>query len=224
MTIFLASGNRHKQGEFAQIFKPHKILIPMDQNIAFDPEENGNSFIENSLIKARALWDIVHKPVIADDSGICVDLLKGAPGIYSARYAGINDMRGEKKAAKLDSHERNRLLIEQVNTVQALYKSENPNDSRSDMELRSCRFLCAMVLYFGNEQFYAVQETLEGCLVADIEASSGSGGFGYDPVFYLPSSGKTVAELSEEEKNAVSHRGKAGQKLARLIYESDLKF
>lgn len=223
MTIFLASGNRHKQGELAQIFKQHQVLIPMDQNIAFDPEENGNSFIENSLIKARALWDIVHKPVIADDSGICVDLLGGAPGIYSARYAGIKDMQGKKAAAKLDSQERNRLLIEQANIALSSYRSENPNDSHTDMELRSCRFVCAMVLYLGKDRFYAVEETLEGCLVADIEDSSGSGGFGYDPIVFLPSFGKTVAELTEEQKNAVSHRGKAGKKLARLIDESDFK-
>jgi len=217
MTIFLASGNRHKQGEVAQIFKPNEILIPADKGIDFDPLEDGNSFVANSLIKARALWEIVHEPVIADDSGICVDLLGGAPGIYSARYAGSNDMKGEKAGTKLDSKERNRLLVEQTREALAAYRAKHPDDARSDIELRSCRFVCAMVLYLGNDRFYAVQETLEGSLVSSIEDSAGSGGFGYDPIVYLPSFGKTVAELSEEQKNLVSHRGKAGKKLAMLL-------
>lgn len=222
MTIFLASGNRHKQSEVAQIFKPNQILIPADKGIDFDPLENGTSFVENSLIKARALWEIVHEPVIADDSGICVDLLDGAPGIYSARYAGINDMKGEKAGSKLDAPERNRLLVEQTNGALVSFRAKNPKDARTDAELRSCRFVCAMVLYLGIGRFYAVQETLEGSLVASIEESAGSGGFGYDPVVYLPQFGKTVAELSEEQKNAVSHRGKAGKKLAMLLNSSGL--
>ena len=222
MTIFLASGNRHKQGEVAQIFKPNQILIPADKGIDFDPVENGTSFVENSLIKARTLWEIVHEPVLADDSGICVDLLDGAPGIYSARYAGSSDMKGEKAGAKLDAHERNKLLVEQTNRALAAYRAKNPSDSRTDAELRSCRFVCAMVLYLENGRFYAVQETLEGSLVSSIEESAGSGGFGYDPVVYLPQFGKTVAELSEEQKNAVSHRGKAGKKLAMLLNSSDI--
>ncbi len=222
MTIFLASGNRHKQSEVAQIFKPNQILIPADKGIDFDPLENGTSFVENSLIKARALWEIVHEPVIADDSGICVDLLDGAPGIYSARYAGSCDMKGEKAGSKLDAPERNRLLVEQTNDALVSFRTKNPKDARTDAELRSCRFVCAMVLYLGNGRFYAVQETLEGNLVASIEESAGSGGFGYDPVVYLPQFGKTVAELSEEQKNAVSHRGKAGKKLAMLLNSSDL--
>lgn len=222
MTIFLASGNRHKQSEVAQIFKPNQILIPADKGIDFDPLENGTSFVENSLIKARALWEIVHEPVIADDSGICVDLLDGAPGIYSARYAGSCDMKGEKAGSKLDAPERNRLLVEQTNGALVSFRVKNPKDARTDAELRSCRFVCAMVLYLGNGRFYAVQETLEGSLVASIEESAGSGGFGYDPVVYLPQFGKTVAELSEEQKNAVSHRGKAGKKLAMLLNSSGL--
>ena len=224
MTIFLASGNRHKQGEIAQIFKPNEILIPADRGIEFDPLENGTSFVENSLIKARALWEIVHEPVIADDSGICVDLLDGAPGIYSARYAGINDMKGEKAGAKLDAQERNRLLIEQTNGALAAYRVKDPGDGRTDSELRSCRFVCSMVLYLGSGRFYAVQETLEGSLVSSIEEAAGSGGFGYDPVVFLPSFRKTVAELSEEQKNAVSHRGKAGKKLASLLATADICF
>lgn len=217
MTIFLASGNRHKQNEIAQIFSPHEILIPKDKGIDFDPEENGTSFVENSLIKARALWNIVHEPVIADDSGICVELLNNAPGIYSARYAGANDMQGIKSGEKLESEERNRLLIEQTNNALKDFRLKNPNEKRTDLELRKCCFVCSMVLYLGNERFYAVQETLEGSLVSSMNSSAGNGGFGYDPIVYLPSFQKTVAELSEEQKNSISHRGKAGAKLASIL-------
>ncbi|NLK45821.1 MAG: non-canonical purine NTP pyrophosphatase [Treponema sp.] len=217
MTIFLASGNRHKQDEIAQIFSPNEILIPADRGIKFDPEETGATFVENSLIKARALWNIVQEPVIADDSGICVDLLDGAPGIYSARYAGSDDIKGVKISTKLDSNERNKILIEQTNIGLKAFRNKNPTVTHSDMELRSCRFVCAMVLYFGNEKFYVVQETLEGNLVSSINDSAGSGGFGYDPVVYLPSFNKTVAELSENQKNSISHRGKAGRKLALML-------
>lgn len=217
MTIFLASGNRHKQDEIAQIFSPNEILIPADRGIKFDPEETGATFVENSLIKARTLWNIVQVPVIADDSGICVDLLDGAPGIYSARYAGSDDIKGVKISTKLDSNERNKILIEQTNIGLKAFRNKNPTVTHSDMELRSCRFVCAMVLYFGNEKFYVVQETLEGNLVSSINDSAGSGGFGYDPVVYLPSFNKTVAELSENQKNSISHRGKAGRKLALML-------
>ena len=83
MEIFLASGNSHKKNEIQELFPEHTFLIPKDRGIHFDPEENGNSFFENSLIKAKELWEIVHQPVIADDSGICVSILNNRPGIYS---------------------------------------------------------------------------------------------------------------------------------------------
>lgn len=209
MKLFFASGNRHKQAEIAKLFPKHEVLIPADCGIDFDPEENGNSFVENSLIKAKALFDIVKVPVIADDSGICVDALNGVPGIFSARYAGIDDPKGKNHGEKLNSVERNRLLLEHVEKTFA-----NSNNSNN---LRTCRFVCAMVLYLGNERFYAVQETIEGELVKNFECSKGVNGFGYDPIFYLPEYGKTIAELSDEEKNAISHRGKAAKKIAKLL-------
>ena len=110
MEIFLASGNKHKQKELASIFAQHTVLIPSDIGIDFDPEETGTTFVDNSVIKAHALWDIVHKPVIADDSGICVDILYGAPGIYSARYAGKDDPKGEKTLCKCEAAKRNALF------------------------------------------------------------------------------------------------------------------
>ncbi len=209
MKLFFASGNRHKQAEVAKLFPQHEVLIPADIGIDFDPEENGSSFVENSLIKAKALYEIVKVPVIADDSGICVDALNGAPGIFSARYAGIDDPAGKNHGEKLTSPERNRLLLEHVEKTFA-----KSNDSNKQ---RSCRFVCAMVLYLGSDRFYAVQETIEGELVNDIKSAEGVNGFGYDPIFYLPQYGKTVAQLSDEEKNAISHRGKAAKKIAELL-------
>ena len=115
MRLFLASGNRHKQKEMQEIFPEYEILIPADAGIDFDPDETGTTFYENSLIKARALWNLVHEPVIADDSGICVRALKNAPGIYSARYAGPDYMQGKPDGSKISQEEQNRFLIQQLN-------------------------------------------------------------------------------------------------------------
>lgn len=206
MIIYAATGNAHKKSELQGLFNEHEIRIPKDEGISFDPEENGLSFIENSVIKARALYNIVKKPVIADDSGICVDVLNGKPGIFSARYQGRNKDYSEDK---LSDSERNMLLLEEAEYARK--KAGLPDDTPL-----SCRFVCAMVLYFGNEQFYAVQETLEGQLVSSIDMARGNGGFGYDPILFIPSLNKTVAELSPEEKNLVSHRGKAAKRLKEI--------
>ena len=191
MKIYFASGNAHKREEMARIFSGHSVMIPADEGIHFDPEETGSSFFENALIKAKALYDLVGQPVIADDSGICVDALGGLPGIRSARY-------GSERGAVLHAADRNRLLLSEMEGVAN----------------RKCRFVCNMILYLGPDRFYSVQETLEGELIAE---GRGAGGFGYDPVVYLPSRGKTVAELSDSEKDECSHRGKAGRLIARLL-------
>lgn len=191
MKIYFASGNAHKREEMARILGSCEIVIPADEGIDFDPEETEKSFFGNSLLKAKALYEIVRQPVIADDSGICVDALGGAPGILSARY-------GSENGKKLSSEERNELLLARMRGV----------------ENRTCRFVCNMVLYFGNERFVSVQETLEGELITE---SRGSGGFGYDPIVFIPSYGKTVAELSGAEKDFLSHRGKAGRKIAEIL-------
>lgn len=191
MTIYFASGNAHKREELAGILSPHRVLIPADRGIAFDPVEDGASFLDNALIKARALHRLVGEPVIADDSGICVDALGGEPGIRSARY-------GSEGGAKLSDRERNLLLLDRTRG--------NPS--------RGCRFVCSMVLLLSENRFFVAQETLEGEL---IEEMRGSGGFGYDPLVYLPGLGKTVAELCPDEKNRISHRGKAGAAIKRLL-------
>jgi XTP/dITP diphosphohydrolase len=202
MKIYLASSNEHKRKEMQEIFPEHTIVLPKDENISFNPEENGSSFIENSLLKAKALWDIIHKPVLADDSGICVEALNGFPGIYSARYCG-NGKNVTSESDKLTSSQRNELLIAELNETQ----SSN----------RNCAFVCSLVYYYGNNRFYAVQESLEGTVVNSINEVKGNGGFGYDPIVFLKQYNKTVAELSESEKNAISHRGKACKKMSAFL-------
>ncbi len=206
MIIYAATGNLHKKQELQALFAPHTVSIPKDQGISFDPDENGQTFIENSLIKAKALYEIVHKPVIADDSGICVDVLDGRPGIYSARYQGKN---GSITNEKIDDSKRNILLLEE-----AWEEADRKGVKRDQI---TARFVCAMVLYLGPDRFYCIQETIEGHLVESFDKISGDGGFGYDPILYLPDYGKTIADLSAEEKNAISHRGKAAKKLSLLL-------
>ena len=198
MTIWFATGNAHKQAELAAILPGHVIKIPADAGIPFDPDETGASFAENALIKARELRRLIAAagfpdPVIADDSGLCVDALEGRPGIRSARY-------GADGGHKLSDRDRNALLLREL--------GDNPN--------RGARFVCAMALLFAGDRFFLAQETLEGELIA---AAQGEGGFGYDPILFIPALGRTVAELSGEEKNRISHRGKAGRALAALLAE-----
>lgn len=206
MKIYAATGNIHKKQELSQLFSPSEIIIPKDEGIIFDPDENGNSFVENTVIKAKALFDLVKAPVIADDSGICVDILDGKPGIYSARYIG-NDSYSENK---ISDSERNKLLLEEA------YRVAKEKGIPEGTPL-SCRFVCAMVLYLGKDKFFVAQETIEGFLVKDIESANGTGGFGYDPIVFLPEYNKTIAELTPEEKNAISHRGKAAKTLKEVL-------
>ena len=201
--LYLASGNRHKREEMQQILTNFEIRIPADDGVDFNPTEDGTTFYENSLIKARALWHLVHAPVIADDSGICVDALDGAPGIYTSRYAGPDFMHGKSDGTKIPQSEQNRLLIEQLNAT----GSQN----------RDCHYTCAMVLLLNPDRFFVAQETFEGELIRSIEEQAGTGGFGYDPIVYLPEYKKTVAEISAEEKNAISHRGKAVRAIAQIL-------
>jgi XTP/dITP diphosphohydrolase len=197
MKIFFASGNEHKRKELQQLFPEHSITIPRDENIIFDPEETGSSFIENSMIKAQALWDLVHEPVIADDSGICVDCLGGIPGIYSSRFAGPSFLQGRPDGIKISQQEQNRCIIQEVNKT-------------GDRD-RTCRFICSMVFMLTPDRFFTVQETMEGCIVNSESDISGANGFGYDPIVMIPELGKTVAQLTNDEKNMRSHRGKAAR-------------
>jgi XTP/dITP diphosphohydrolase len=198
MVIWLATGNEHKKKELSAILTGHTIKIPADAGIHFDPNEAGTTFLDNALIKGRELRRLLNErnipePVIADDSGLCVAALEGRPGIYSARY-GSNTVLGKK----LDAVERNALLLKEL--------GDNP--------WRRAWFVCAMALIFSEDRFFIAQEILEGEIIRE---ERGSGGFGYDPILYIPELGCTVAELPEAEKNLISHRGKAGTAIAAFL-------
>ena len=191
MNIYFASGNRHKRDELSRILVGHTVIMPADEGMYFNPEETETTFAGNALIKAKALHLLVQKPVLADDSGLCVDALGGAPGILSARY-------GSENGINLDSGAKNELLLSKMEGITN----------------RTCRFVCSMVLYLAPERFYLVQETLEGTLTSEI---CGSGGFGYDPIVFVPEYNMTVAEMCPAEKDRCSHRGKAARKIACLL-------
>ena len=210
MNIWFATGNDNKKRELAAILNT-ELKIPVDAGLEFNPEETGNSFRENALLKARELFRLLSArrppaykdgdPVIADDSGLCVDALGGRPGIFSARYTGPAGAADNGK--KLTGAQRNALLLEELG-------------ANTD---RSARFVCAMVLLLSEDRFYIVQETLEGEIVNGPQSARGTGGFGYDPILFIPSMGRTVAELSDAEKNRISHRGKAGKTIAAILRE-----
>ena len=191
MKIYLASGNVNKKREVQELLPSHTIVLPKDEGIEFDPEETGSTFFENAMIKAKALYDIVKAPVLADDSGLCVDFLNGAPGIHSARYGSPD---GEHVSAEAG-----------INKVLAELKG---------VKDRSAHFACCMVFLLDENRFYSVQETCEGYIT---ESPSGAGGFGYDPIFFGEKFGKTFAELTSEQKNSISHRGRALFSISRFI-------
>lgn len=175
------------------MFPSHRLLAPADVGLGhLDIEENGVDYFDNALIKAKALWRRSGLPTLADDSGLSVEALGGAPGIRSARFGSTDG------AAKLSSPERNALLLEAMKGV---------GDRR-------CAFYCCLVFLYGDDRFLSVQETCPGLLAL---SPSGVGGFGYDPIVYLPEFGETVAELSFEEKNRVSHRGKASRLMNAML-------
>src|SRR4030043_156382 len=179
--IVLATNNKHKLKEFSDIFgKSIKFLTLKDIGFDKDIIEDGNSFIENSIKKCRTVYDFIKSPVMADDSGLCVESLDYAPGIFSARYGGKD----------LSDKERYLYLLKN------LKEKTNLNAS----------FVCALGLMINPNRFYIVQEEKKGIITFE---PKGENGFGYDPVFYLPEFRKTVAELPDRQKNKISHRGKA---------------
>ncbi len=193
MEIILASGNRHKLFELKEILTDHTLLLPEDIGISFDFEETGTSFLENSQGKAFALFNKINRPVLADDSGLIVEALNGEPGIYSARYGSVNGI-------ELEAPARNIYLLDKLQGESNL----------------SAEFICCMSLILDKNRFFVAQESFKGEITRE---STGINGFGYDPIFFLPEYGKTVAELPEKEKNKISHRGKAGYRIAKLLEE-----
>ncbi|MEI8096451.1 MAG: non-canonical purine NTP pyrophosphatase [Spirochaetales bacterium] len=192
--ILLATNNGHKKGELELLFPGVVLALPSEVGLAgWDHNETADSFAGNALGKARSLFEQAGRrwPVMADDSGICVDALGGAPGIFSARY-------GADEGRKLDDVGRYRLLLERLG-------------ARAD---RSARFVCALVLVLGPHREFVVEETWEGEVA---HTPSGTAGFGYDPVFWLPELGCTSADLSSAQKNNLSHRARASRRLAAVI-------
>ena len=138
----------------------------------------------------------------------------GAPGIYSSRYAGPDFMQGKPDGTKISQEEQNIFLIQQTN--KAINSTTLPKMPYLHGP-RSCHYTCAMVLYAGQDRLFVAQETFEGTLIEDIKNQAGNGGFGYDPIVFLPEYNKTVAQLTPEEKNAISHRGKAVRAIQKII-------
>lgn len=181
MKIIAATKSKNKLREFGEILKGFEIISQEEAGIDIDVEETGTTFEENSRLKAEAIFKAAGIPAIADDSGLCVDALDGAPGVYSARYGGEG----------LDDEGRVQLLLKNM---------ENVPD-----EKRTARFVCVITMVSSDGVITAKGE----CEGSINHAPKGENGFGYDPVFYMKEYGKTTAEMSPDEKNAVSHRGKA---------------
>lgn len=182
--VIFATGNEGKMKEIREILGDLDIqlLSLKDAGITADIEENGSSFEENAVIKATAIHDLTGEIVLADDSGLEIDYLNKEPGIYSARYMGEDT----------SYHIKNANLIERLNGV--------PD------EKRTARFVCAIAAAFPDGTVRTVRAAMEGRIGYE---EKGENGFGYDPIFYLPEYGCSSAELSMEEKNKISHRGKA---------------
>lgn len=182
MKVVLASKNQHKLVEMRDILSAQgvEVVLESDVGVDVDVEETGTTFEENSLLKARAVMEASGLPAIADDSGLSVDALNGAPGVYSARYGGEG----------LDDVGRYRLLLENM---------------KGQLD-RKCRFVSVITLCMPGGDVITARGECPGTLAY---APQGENGFGYDPIFFVPEKKKTFAQLSPEEKNAISHRGNA---------------
>lgn len=182
--IIFATGNKGKVSEIREILKDldAEVLTMKEAGIDIDVDENGTTYEENALIKARAVMEASGCLTLADDSGLEIDYLGKEPGIHSARYMGHDTSYDIKNQSFLD-------------------KLEGVPD-----EKRTARFVCAIAAVFPDGKEEVVRATMEGRIAHEI---AGGNGFGYDPVFYLPERGCTSAEISPEEKNEISHRGKA---------------
>ena len=181
MKFVLATHNPNKIREMGAILGQFgvEVVSPKDLGITVDVEETGSTFAENAMLKAKAICELAKLPAIADDSGLCVDALNGAPGIYSARYGGVDSDQA-----------RYRLLLENLRGAGA----------------RTAHFHTAIVCCFPNGDRL---DAAGDCFGTIAYAPQGDNGFGYDPVFFVPELRKTFAQLTPEEKNAISHRGNA---------------
>ena len=198
MRIVFATGNEGKMREIRDILAgmEAEIVSMKEAGLSTDVEETGTTFEENAVIKAQAIAEFTDDIVLADDSGLEVDYLNKEPGIYSARYLGEDTSYDIKNKAILDR-------LEGV-----------------PKEQRSARFVCAIAAVLPNKEVLVVRETIEGYIGFEI---AGCHGFGYDPIFYVDEFGCSTAELTEEEKNLISHRGKALRVMREKLISHGIK-
>ena len=190
--IILATNNENKVREISEMLSGGdiKVISLKEAGIKKDVEETGETFKENAAIKAREICRMINEPVLADDSGLEVDYLDGAPGIYSSRFMGEDTPYSEK----------NRAIIEKL------------EDAKE--EERGAAFRCVMAQVFPDGREYYTEGKMPGVIAKEPE---GENGFGYDPILFLPEYEKTSAQLTPEEKNAISHRGEALRKMVEII-------
>ena len=200
--IIFATGNQEKMKEIRQIMQgcPVEVLSMKEAGYVCDVEENGTTFSENAVIKASAIADAVKANgeeaiVLADDSGLEIDALNKEPGVYSARYMGDNTYYREKNAN----------LISRLEGV--------------PVEKRTARFVCAIAAVLTDGTTFTIQETIEGYIGYE---EKGENGFGYDPIFMVPEFDCTTAQLTMEQKNKISHRGKALAKMKEELLQKGL--
>lgn len=190
--LIFATGNQDKMREIREILgdKDYEILSMKEAGIDLDIVEDGSTFEENAMIKAKAVMEATGALTLADDSGLEIDAFGGGPGIYSARYLGTDTSYIEK----------NKVILEKLKDIPE--------------EKRTARFVCAIAAAFPNGQTLTTRGTMEGIIGYE---AKGENGFGYDPIFYLPQFEKYSAELSREEKNSLSHRGEALRKMKEIL-------
>ena len=193
--LLVATRNAGKLAELQTLFRetPFKLISLDDAGVNFEVEETGTTFAENAVLKATRYGEAAGLPTIADDSGLEVDALDGAPGVLSARYAGPD----------ATDEERNAFLLRNL--------ADLPRNSWT------ARFRCSIAVFRPGQGVRVVEGTVEGVIT---DRPRGENGFGYDPVFYLPELGQTTAELSPEHKNRLSHRGIAARKALRVLLDS----
>ena len=193
MKLILASKNRHKLVELDAILRGlgMEVALESEYGLDLDVEETGTTFAENSYLKAKAVFDASGHAAIADDSGLMVDALHGEPGVYSARYGG-----------------------RQTDAARTAYLLENMKNVPDDQ--RGAQFVSVITCIFPDGRKITAKGVCRGTILHEMH---GTGGFGYDPVFFVPEYGMTFAELSAEQKNAISHRGLALREFSRKVQE-----
>ena len=197
MDIIAATQNAHKIKEIDAIVSKFQMSVVSRKDAGvpdFDIPETGDTFEENSYIKAKAILDYTDKPVIADDSGLEVDYLEGAPGVFSARYAGVDGDDADR--------ENNKRLLKGLKGVPP--------------EKRTARFVCVITLLFPDGRSFYARGECEGHIAEEL---MGDNGFGYDPLFIPKGYGQSFAQITPDDKNKISHRAKALKKLSELLRE-----